>query len=123
MFETAVTIAILTVGIAESDQCPRSYLDGLHCLYQVFHLRPVGTDILHGTGSHVTGNQRQVLCAIQLMFHTPVNHIVPNLATAAANTTVIQLLDTPNGRVNHHTFKVAGQQQIAASTYYYIRER
>ena len=48
------------------------------------------------------------------------HQFVPVL-TAAGRQQAFIISDAKNGTTHHDTLEIAGQQQIAASTYYYIR--
>ena len=55
----------------------------VHCFDrgdQVFHFHTIGTDILHGTRSHFTGNKGEIFRSIPAMLYTISYKIIPNHA-------------------------------------------
>ena len=85
VLETAVAVAILALLASEDAQATGTYLDGLDSLYQVLDLGTIGTDILDGTGTHLTRNERQVFSTKELMTNAPGNELVPRFTTTTAN--------------------------------------
>ena len=120
VLETAVAITILAVGIAESAQLSRRNLNGFDLNNQVFCLHTIGSDVLHSTGSDIARNQRQVLGTIESLLNSQCHYPVPLHTTAAGHPATIDI-DAHQCGVNHNALEVASQQQVAASTYYYIR--
>ena len=114
MFETAVAIAILAIGIRKRAHLTRGNLHSLDAHNEVFRLDAIGTDILDGRGTHIAGNQRQVLHAVEPGIKTQRHHLVPHDAAATRHLAAFHLA-AHHGRVNHNTLEVARQQQIAAA--------
>ena len=57
VLETAVAIAILALLARKDTQAASTNLDGFDRRYQVLDLGTIGTDILYGTGTHLTRNE------------------------------------------------------------------
>ena len=55
----------------------------VHCFDrgdQVFHFHTIGTDILHGTRSHFTGNKGEIFRSIPAMLYTIAYKVIPDHA-------------------------------------------
>ena len=122
LLETALAIAVLAVAIGKTAQSAGLNLNGFDADYQVFNLGTIGSDILHGTGSHVARNERQVLGSVQPLLQAESHHVVPRHTATATHQLAIDLV-VAHGRVYHDAREVARQQQIAAATYYNKRCR
>ena len=85
VLETAVAVPILAFLASEDAQATRTYLHGLDRHYKVLDLGTIGTDILDGTGTHHTRNERQVFSTIKPVANTPGNDLVPRFTTTTAN--------------------------------------
>src|SRR3712207_9070327 len=58
LLKSALTVTIFARFIIETYDIPRSYLYRLNLYNQVFHLCPIGSDILHGARTDLTGDER-----------------------------------------------------------------
>ena len=93
----------------------------LHCLYLIYNilnLRSIGTNVLHGRGTHLTGYHTEVLSPIPLVFHAQGNDIIPCLsgATAQQDTAIHEMaLYTLDAHMQHSTLKILCQQEVTAT--------
>ena len=118
--EAAIAVAVVQLVVHEEAEFAGG---NLHCpdtLNHVFGLSAVGSYILHGSSPDVARNERQVLGPIESMADQFLNEYIPLNATAAEHTINV-LVGNVDGRAHHNAIKVAGEQQVASSTYYYIR--
>ena len=122
MFETAVTIAIVTRFLVDDHSLARSNLYGINLADKRLHFCAIGTNILNGTRTYVTRNQRKVFQTKEAIRQTLLHDVIPCLAAPATHLVAVKS-DTLDSRVHHDTIKVFCQQQIATATYYYIRGR
>ena len=133
--EDAVAIGILTFRDIEGAFLSGVYIDSLHAPDDVLHLCAVGSDVLHRTGSHVAGDECQVLRSIPSVGHAMGHHVVPLLAGAAAEqylvgsccslsavrriggrllVGIVDELHAADGRMEHRPLEVFRQQEVAA---------
>ena len=122
MFETAVTIAIVTRFLVDDHSLARSNLYGINLADKRLHFCAIGTNILNGTRTYVTRNQRKVFQTKEAIRQTLLHDVIPCLAAPATHLVAVKS-DTLDSRVHHGAIKVFCQQQIATATYYYIRGR
>ena len=122
MFETAVTIAIVTRFLADDHSLARSNLYGINLTDKRLHLCAIGTNILNGTRTYVTRNQRKVFQTKEAIRQTLLHDVIPRLAAPATHLVAVKS-DTLDSRVHHDAIKVFCQQQIATATYYNIWRR
>ena len=117
LLEAALAIAVFTLSVAEYVQATSRYLDHTDVQDMVFGLDPVGSDILDGTGSHVAGNEREVLQPVVACLNAGSNNVVEAGTTATAHPVAILEGHTLQGRVYYDAVEISGQQQVAATTY------
>ena len=76
MLEAALAIPILAVSSKDFDHVARGYLYSLDAHDDVLGLGSVGSDVLHGRGSHLAGDERQVFGAVPSVVYGIGHHIV-----------------------------------------------
>ena len=120
VLETALAIGIATVLSLNGHHLTRGYLHRLDGLYQVLRLHTVGSDVLHGTRTHIPGDQRQVLQPIEPCHQGCIDDLVKRLPTATGHTLSVET-DAQDVRAHYDTFEILGQQQVTATPYNNIR--
>ena len=80
LLETALTIAILAFRIFYDTDISCSDFHSTDTTNQVLGLGTIGPDVLNGAGTHITRNQREVLCTIESHADTLSYDIVEHLA-------------------------------------------
>ena len=115
VLKTTVAIAVAAVVARKRYQLARTDFHSLDCLYQVFHFCAVGSNILYGTGTDFSRNERQVLSTIQVVGYAPVNDVVPNLTATTAHQCSLLLRNATQGRVHYRSVKISCKQQITAA--------
>ena len=124
LLETALSVTVFAFLIAYHPGLTRRYLYHPNTENQILGLHAIGTDILYSRSTHVARNQREVLHTIVSGFEACGYHIIPHLSAAAGHslTRIVFLEVMPlDARAHHDAIKVFRQQEVAASTYYYIR--
>ena len=89
VLKPTLPIGILTVTGIDDPFLSRGDLHGMDLTDKVLHLHPVGPDILNGTGSHITGDHREVLGTIETRHQTGLHHFVPDLSTATGHPVIL----------------------------------
>ena len=120
LFELALTIAIPTVLSRNRHHPASSNLHRLNALDIVLGLNAISPNVLYGTGSHITWYQRKVLQSVKPSHERSLDHLVEHLTTATGHS-VVSNLYTKHIRAHHDTLVILRQQQVTATTYYYIR--
>ena len=119
LLEAALPIAILALLALYRHTMAGCYLHRFHTLYQILCLNAIGTNVLDGTCTHLTRDEREVLGTIPATLHTECDEVVPCLTAAHAHQDIILFYShefhTLNGRMQHRAVKVGSQQQIAAT--------
>ena len=119
--ETAVTIAIVTLLARKNVFLAGTDLDGLYLIYQVFHLSPVCSNILHGRCSHFAGNQREVFSTIPTVTDSILHPIIKHHTSSNPHLdglgSVADKLDITKGHMQHGSGIIIGEQQIAATSH------
>src|SRR3712207_1721477 len=121
LLKSALTVTIFARFIIETYDIPRSYLYRLNLYNQVFHLGPIGSDILHGTRTDLPGDERQIFRAIHLMRNGIGYHIIKLRSGPTfqvdSGFVLVHLLHAKTGfRRNDQPRKIFCQQQIATAT-------
>ena len=86
---------------------------------------PIGTNVLHGSRTHLAGDERQVLQPVPAVRHTQLHQRVPlHAATHTQHHLFIvglHHIHALNGRLQHHSGIVVQEQQVASAPY--MKER
>ena len=111
--EDAVPVRISTLRYIINMLFPFN-VQGFHPDNQIFNFNPVGPDVLHRTGSHLSGDQWKILHAVPMPLHAIVHEVVPDhTCPHTHNNIVIRFghnLYAPDAWMQDSTFVVFSKQ-------------
>ena len=121
VLETAVTIGISALSGLKGAMTAISGIKCLNAADEVAGFDPVGTDVLHRTGTDLAGDERQVFSSCPPAPYAHRHEVIPAQSGTCTHIDSLIILchhlDTGGRRVQHQSVIVAGEEQIAATAY------